>query len=40
MVKSLRPEPFVDRRGRLRGNVLGALDVLRGRIEPEKILSL
>ena len=30
------PEPFIDRRGRLRGNVLALADVLRGRIEPER----
>ncbi|PSC04001.1 glycosyl transferase [Alsobacter soli] len=40
IVKSLRPEPFVDRRGRLRGNIMAAADVLRGRIDPEHVLSL
>ncbi len=40
LVKSLRPETHVDRRGRLRGNWIAILDVLRGRIEPERILDL
>lgn len=39
-VKSLWPEPYIDRWGRLRGNVLGLWHVLRGRIEPEYILKL
>lgn len=38
--KSLRPEPYVDRHGRLRGNVLATFHMLRGRIEPETILRL
>jgi GT2 family glycosyltransferase len=40
LVKSLQPEPYVDRRGRLKGNLLGAAHLLRGRIEPEYILQL
>lgn len=36
LVGAARPEPFIDRRGRLRGNIRGAADVLRGRIEPER----
>ena len=40
MVKSLRPEPWVDRRGRLRGNLLAAFHLARGKIEPEHILKL
>lgn len=39
-IKSLRPEPWVDRRGRLKGNLLGLYHVLRGRVEPEHILQL
>lgn len=31
-----RPEPFIDRRGRVRGNLLALADVARGRIEPER----
>ncbi|TDR93267.1 glycosyltransferase family 2 protein [Enterovirga rhinocerotis] len=37
---SLRPEPHVDRAGRLRGNLLAVADLLRGRIRPERILDL
>ena len=39
-LKSLRPEPWVDRRGRLRGNMLALLDLARGRAAPERILDL
>lgn len=35
-----RPEPYVDRRGRLRGNVLAMADLLRGRLDPGRILEL
>jgi len=38
--RSLRPEPFIDRRGRLRGNLLGIADSLRGRMEPERAATL
>jgi hypothetical protein len=40
IVKSLRPEAYIDRRGRLRGNILAALHLIRGRVEPEYILKL
>jgi GT2 family glycosyltransferase len=40
LAKSLRPEPYVDRRGRLRGNMLAILHVATGRIEPEYILKI
>ena len=40
LARSLRPEPYVDRRGRLRGNLLALSHVLRGRIEPEHVLRL
>ena len=40
VVRSLWPEPDVDRRGRLTGNLLAARDVLRGRIDPERIEAL
>jgi len=39
-VKSLRPEPEVDRRGRLRGNLLALADLLRGRMRPDRVLDL
>ncbi len=40
MARALRPEPFVDRAGRLRGNLIGLGDVLRGRVTPERAASL
>ncbi len=39
-LRSFRPEPFVDRRGRLRGNLLALADLVRGRVTPERILEL
>lgn len=38
-VRSLRPEPWVDRRGRLRGNLLAFKDLLAGRLSPARILE-
>ena len=38
--RSLWPEPYVDRWGRLKGNILGTLHLAQGRIEPERILHL
>ena len=40
LVRSIWPEPHVDRRGRLKGNLLAALHLMQGRIEPEYILKL
>ncbi|ACI50531.1 glycosyl transferase family 2 [Gluconacetobacter diazotrophicus PA1 5] len=40
LMRSLWPEPYVDRRGRLLGNGLALMDLLRGRIAPERILTL
>lgn len=40
LVKSIRPEHYVDRRGRLFGNLLGLLDVARRTDRPDKILEL
>jgi len=34
------PEPFVDRRGRLRGNLLALRDLVMGRMVPERVLEL
>ena len=34
------PEPNVDRRGRLKGNMLAFLDLLRGRLHPGRILRI
>ena len=39
-VKSLRPEPWVDRWGRVGGNWLAIIDLLRGRLDPERIVHL
>lgn len=36
LLRSLRPEPWIDRRGRLAGNMFGLLDVCRGRLRPER----
>ncbi|WP_206614784.1 glycosyltransferase [Paenirhodobacter populi] len=40
LVLSARPEPWVDRRGRLRGNLLGISDMMKGRIAPERATEL
>ena len=40
LVKSLHPEPYVDRRGRLLGNLIAGLDLLRLRLTPERAASL
>lgn len=38
--RSVRPEPYIDRRGRLRGNMIAMAHILTGRIEPEYILKI
>ena len=40
LVKSIRPESYVDRRGRLRGNLIGMFHLMTGRLTPEYILKL
>jgi GT2 family glycosyltransferase len=40
LVRSMWPEPHVDRRGRLKGNLLALYHLMQGRIEPEHILKL
>lgn len=40
IARSLKPEPWVDRAGRVRGNLMALADALRGRITPERILDL
>jgi GT2 family glycosyltransferase len=40
LVKSVHPEPWVDRRGRLLGNALALRDLLTGRLRPDRILQL
>ncbi|WP_424361273.1 glycosyltransferase family 2 protein [Methylocystis parvus] len=39
-VKSPRPEPNVDRFGRLRGNLMALVDIARGRSHPRRALEL
>ena len=39
-LKSIWPEPFIDRRGRLKGNLVGLFDIVRGRSRPDRILEL
>lgn len=39
-MRSAFPEPWVDRRGRLKGNLIAIADLLRGRLHPERVLKL
>ncbi len=38
--KSLKPEPWADRRGRVRGNFRAFYDLLRGRLDPRRVREL
>lgn len=40
VARALKPEPYIDRRGRLKGNILAFVDLLRRRLEPGKIMRL
>ena len=40
VARATRPEPYVDRRGRLVGNFLAMRDLVTGRMVPERILDL
>lgn len=40
LVRSVRPEAHVDRRGRLLGNLLALADWARGRMDPRRILTM
>jgi hypothetical protein len=40
LARSGWPEPYVDRRGRLRGNLLALRDLAAGRMTPERVLEL
>jgi hypothetical protein len=40
MVGSLWSEPWVDRRGRFKGNVLAFRDLIAGSLDPGRILNL
>jgi GT2 family glycosyltransferase len=39
VVRSVRPNPLIDYRGRLRGNAIALADLLRGRAHPARILA-
>jgi glycosyltransferase involved in cell wall biosynthesis len=40
VARSFFPEPHIDRRGRLAGNVLAISDLLRGKIDPRRVETL
>ena len=40
LVGSIRPISYIDRRGRLRGNLIGMFHLMTGRLTPEHILKL
>ena len=40
LARAIAPEPHVDRLGRLRGNALALIDLVRGKMAPERILTL
>jgi GT2 family glycosyltransferase len=40
LVRSLRPEPWIDRRGRLKGNILALIDIAKGRMSPNRIMGM
>ena len=40
LLHSIRPEPFIDRHGRLRGNLLAFRDWMKQRMMPDRILGL
>lgn len=39
-LRALRPEPYVDRRGRVAGNIRAVADLLAGRLHPTRVLNL
>jgi len=40
LARSLRPEPYVDRAGRVAGNLKALRDLVAGRLDPQRILEL
>lgn len=40
VLKSWRSEPYIDRRGRLAGNLMALGDLLRGRMDPRRIVDI
>ena len=40
VLRSFAPEPYVDRRGRLKGNLMALRDLMRGKMSPSRILEM
>jgi len=40
LVRSVKPEPSIDRRGRAAGNLMAIADVITGRMDPRRILDM
>lgn len=40
IVRSFHPEPWIDRSGRVKGNMIALLDLFRGKLRPEAVLDL
>ncbi|MBY0227257.1 MAG: glycosyltransferase family 2 protein [Hyphomicrobium sp.] len=40
VMRSIFPEPWIDRRGRLKGNIVGLYHIATGRIHPEQVAHL
>ncbi|WP_428820453.1 glycosyltransferase family 2 protein [Microbulbifer sp. MCCC 1A16149] len=40
LIRSVRPEYWVDRRGRVLGNIMGLFDILLGKEDPRRILEI
>ena len=40
LLRSIAPEPYLDRRGRMRGNLLAFRELFSGRLRPDRILSM
>ena len=40
LLRVFKPEPYIDRRGRLQGNLLALGDLVAGRIDPRRIVDL
>ena len=39
-LRSIAPEPYVDRRGRLKGNLMAIGDLMPGKMSPSRILEM
>ena len=40
LVRSFYPEPWIDRKGRLKGNMIALADAVSSRLSPSRILQL